>query len=257
MREWMISEWERVWARRKTRVLLVVFPVVVFLLEQLNLRFGVGFYDADHTAPLNVLNFPVFSLRDLSFLITFIIAPLFWVDSFSGEAASGAYRMVLLRPYSRGKMLMAKWLVQAGLSLGILLIPFVMSQMVGWVSLPHPESVSFFYEGIETYGTSGALLYHLGFYGWIYLILLACLGVCGTVGVVMPNGVLAFIGYVGVLIGMIYVSDSLLILVISVEEVFKLMASASDPAVFYALFGTLAISAAALWGIWTRKDWVH
>lgn len=256
MKELIISEWERAWGRKKTQMLLIVYPVLVFLTEWFVLQFGVGFYDMEHEVSLHALNFPLFSLRDLSLLLTFVIAPMLWVDSFSGEYSTGAYRMVLIRPYSKGKLLAAKWFSQAVLTGTLLLIPFVMSQIVGWINLSNPSVTTFFYEGAERYDMEEAILYQLCFYGWIYLILLVCQSVCALLSTWMPNPILSFLAYAGGLIGSIYLADSFIILFGHTDGIFRLMAGKADDGVYYVLFGTLVVSLVSIYGSWQKKDWV-
>lgn len=107
------SEWQRMWARKKTKVLLFGYLGLLLLMCRFLSAFKVSFYDPAHDVSLNSLNTAPFLFRELSFFLVFILVPLLAVDSFNGETRSGALRMVLIRPLARWRILAAKWALQA------------------------------------------------------------------------------------------------------------------------------------------------
>ncbi len=108
-----LSELERTFKRKKTAAVLAVYAgllaVIWLFLFQMG---GISFFDADHDVKIDSLNSAPLFLRELSFVITFIVIPMFVADSFNGEYTSGALRMVLIRPHHRLKLFFVKWTVQ-------------------------------------------------------------------------------------------------------------------------------------------------
>ncbi|MDR6226906.1 ABC transporter permease [Desmospora profundinema] len=255
MNNLVVSEWERIWARKKTRWIAVLFPVLALSVAWFVSQFGIGFYTLDETTSLHTLNFPLFLMRELSLLLVFIFVPMLMVDSFNGETASGAYRLVLLRPQKRGSLLLAKWITQCGWILTLLLIAYGAGSVYGWLTLPAVNQTTFYFEGGDSYGVGEAFFYHAAFFGVLFLVLLTLMGLCTLIGVWSPNPVVAFISYIVVLVGSLYVSDQSVIYLFPAQETFRLLAHQAweEILVWVGMPGVMLYALG--WWSWRKKDW--
>lgn len=256
MYEIIWSEWERIWARKKTRVSLMMYVVLLVAFTFWLYRGGTGFYTPELETTLNALNFSVFLLKEMGFLLTFIILPMLFVDSFNGEYTSGAFRLVLIRPQPRVRLLGAKWAAMAAVVSLFLLVTFLFGQMAGWLSLPAVSQVSFYPEG-EAYSFWGALGYDLLFYLTFFFIYLAYLGIASLISTILPNAILSFFLILGTLVGTLYAPDQLLIFVVTGEETFKVLNGINTFPFLVLLFSILVITYSLVYGVWNRKSWVR
>ncbi|MDN4594398.1 ABC transporter permease [Polycladomyces subterraneus] len=201
MKDLMVSEMERIWSRKKSLVSFVILGLLLVFMTFWLHRGGIGFYDPLHTTRLNSVNFPVFLLKEMSFILSLILIPMMVVDNFNGECTSGAYRLVMICPFSRWQLLTAKWVSQA-IVIGAMLVMILLYGVVaGAVLFPHEQTVTFFHRPeAEGYG------YVLLFYGWHSLIFLALLGIVGLLSSVLPNTIVAFFGSIAFLVGTVYAS---------------------------------------------------
>lgn len=256
MKQLIWSEWERVWARKKTKIWLVLYPILVVLSILFMKTFGrgIGFYDPLHAVPINSLNFAPFLLKEVSFYLVLIILPMLFIDSLNGEHTSGAYRLVLIRPYQRWQLLSAKWVIQALISLVLLLITLVMGFIAGVLFFPSAEMVTFFQS--TTVLTGGqVLVYMLAFYGFIWCIHLAILGIISVLSSILPNAILVYCGFLGLAFGMLYVNDAFQFLLLHGETAFRVLSPLGVPGVLWLtpllILGGFIMS---LW-IWSKRDW--
>lgn len=252
----MKSEWERMWARKKTKIGLFLF---LFLLAfECFFLWGMGgrsFYDPEHAVHLNSLNTAPFLLREMAVYLNFILIPMLVVDSFNREYASGQLRMVLLRPLSYGKLLTAKWLVCSLLLLGINVLMWLAGTFFGKWAMPHAETVHFLNTG--DYGPIGAFLFCMAFYGIAFLIFLAVLGVSTLISTLLPHPILSYVGIVIFLVGSVYVSSHLEFFLSVSDSIFHVLGRLED----MSLFGICAACAilgygCSLW-IWRRRNWTN
>lgn len=61
-------------------------------------------------------------MKDLALILFLIVLPMLFIDSLSGEYESGAYRLILIRPYSKVKLWFSKLIVQSLFSLVIFVV---------------------------------------------------------------------------------------------------------------------------------------
>ncbi|SFT00632.1 ABC transporter permease [Marininema halotolerans] len=254
MKELFLSEWERIWARRKTLVSLVLFISLLGLFSTWLHRGAIGFYTPELETSLNALNFPTFLLKEIGFILSLIMLPMFFVDSFNGEYSSGAYRLILIRPHSRGKLLLAKWLSMASV-VGIFLgIAFIFSQLLGRILYSAPESITF-YPGGHSYTGVGAIGYSLLFYLTFFVIYLALLGIASLVSSFLPNTILSFFSILVVLLGTFYTPDAYHYFILNGEAAFRVLNGADTTPFITSVFGVIVGTFLLVYALWQRRNW--
>ncbi|MBT2291098.1 ABC transporter permease [Paenibacillus albidus] len=250
------SEWQRMWKRPKTLISLILFTAIV-LFDCLFLgvqRFGA--FDNIHTAPLTAQNFSVFLLKEVSFLLTLIVAPLLIVDSINGEYTAGQLRLVLIRPISFARLFAAKWLNLAFMLLLFTAVTFMIGELAGHLLKPAADSVRYL-NPAQVYDHSDAFIYALQSYGLFYLIVLAELSVVGLVSSLMPNALVSFFVSLGVLIGALYISDTLGFFLMSASVIFQLMAGSYAAPFYGPVLVCTGIGFLATMEVWQRRSWTR
>jgi ABC-2 type transport system permease protein len=173
----IISEWERMWRKPKTKVLLISVPllsIITALFYQWNNRP----LDPNTRFFISALTFPYMNFNVHLFLTLSLLAPLLVVDSFTGEIESGALRTVVLRPYSRLQVFFAKLLALLAFLYVILATILVSSYPLGYLLLPVRQEVPLF--GFDhLVGAGPVLVYTLWYYvlGSFTLVALMAVGV--------------------------------------------------------------------------------
>ncbi|MGR5861416.1 ABC transporter permease [Bacillus pacificus] len=144
MRQILISEFERIFNRKKTKALIVIFGLLLILHSVWVHTFGVAIYDTKGTeAILSNLNFPVAVTREWYFTLFLLIFPILFIDSFNSEISSGAYRLVMIRPVGRWELLLAKWIAQMSIVSLFLLMAFIESYIYGTFFIRRAEETFF------------------------------------------------------------------------------------------------------------------
>ncbi|MFP8644299.1 ABC transporter permease [Priestia aryabhattai] len=250
-----ISELERTFKRKKTAVVLAVYVgLLAFIWFFLFRMGGTSFFDAAHDVKIDSLNSAPLFLRELAFVITFIVIPMFVADSFNSEYTSGALRMVLIRPHHRVKLFFVKWAVQCLLVFLLLSLTWVVGTVVGKVAMPHVNETMFL--GGQTVGTVGAFLYSLKFYGICFCIFMAVISIGSILSVLMPNSILSYVATIGALIGSVYVSDKLSFFFSVTDSVFHELSKSNSEFLVNLLFPILLISFIINLFVWKKKEWV-
>ncbi len=248
-----ISEWERMFKRKKTWVGISIYLALIGLEALFLFGVGVSFYNQDAVVELNSLNTAPFFIRELGLVLSFIIIPMFVVDSFNGEYTSGAYRLVLLRPQGRTLLFTIKLAVQATVIWGLLAVTALVGTMFGKLVFPNVEDVSFFNTGIfQPYQAS---LYVLLFYFIVFLIMVAVICLGSAVSSIMPNPILAYIGIVGLLIGSIYVSDQFFFFLTVSDSVFEILGE-QQLDLFLLIVSLSLVSYIISLVVWKKRDWL-
>ena len=251
MRELFLSEWERVWARKKTKMTLGLFAAVTVLLALWLRNFGVGFENADLPVRLTAWNFAPFLLKEGSFFLMLVVAPMLFVDSLAGERAQGAYRMVLLRPQGRGALLVAKWGALAAVMAVFLTVVLAVGVLFGAVFLKAGGALA---EQASTVSAVGSWA-QVGLYFLLFdLIVIAALGVCSLICSVMTNTVLAYAAMVGSFVGMLYVSEHLRFFLLGGETLFRVLSGTGVAAFAGAVALVIAVSYGGAWVVWQKRD---
>ncbi|SMO87007.1 ABC transporter permease [Melghirimyces algeriensis] len=257
MYELILSEWERIWARKKTWISLAVFIIYLGISAYSLSFFLIGFYTPELETSINSLNFSVFFLREVDMVLTFIILPMLFVDCFGGEYHSGALRMVLIRPQSRIRLLGAKWIAMTAVIVLFLTVTFVVGQICGWSLSPIVDQVTFYPQG-EHFTTWGALGYSVLFYLTFLSIYLVYLGIASLISTVFPNAILSFFFILAIVIGTLYPPDGLWqFFLFTSEKTFALLNGTGVSSFLIALPVVLGITYGTVWWLWNRKSWVR
>ncbi|WP_062107447.1 ABC transporter permease [Bacillus niameyensis] len=253
MKNLLISEYERTFKRKKTMIGLLIFIfVLAFECFFLYAMGGMSFYNPEHAVQLNSINTAPFFLRELGIFMYFVLIPMFVVDSFNGEYSSGALRLILIRPQNRIKVLLAKWFVQISIFLGMMIFTWVVATVFGILCMPHVEETTFYQTGVMNPFTGA--LYTLGFYGIAFVIIIAVIGLCSLISMIMPNPILAYAGTVVTLVGSLYIHD-VFDYFLTTDSIFKVLGESQSP--FYvSLLFIILISSMMNIGIWKKKQWM-
>lgn len=259
------SEWERIWGRKKTigcfiACFLILVLDTVFMHRSLLYSGGAVFYGFGMDHPynetmLNALNFSTFLLRDLSFVLVTVFLPMLIADSFNGEYTSGALRLVLIRPPSRGQLLMAKWISQSLLVFLLIGLTFIYGTVVGWLLFPHVSETTYF-QIDQPLSVLGAYGYNLVFYVFTFVVCLAILGLGSLISSLMPNAILAFLSTVGALVGAIYISDHLSFLINSGTTIYQIMSGPGMGFFVLKIALIMLISYVSTFVFWNKRNWI-
>ncbi|MNI12614.1 ABC-2 family transporter protein [compost metagenome] len=250
----MQSEWERMWKRKKTVVSLIIFAaVIVFDCLFLKMQM-IGAFDTVRSVPLNAQNFSVFLLKEVSFILTLIIGPLLMIDSLNSENTSGQLRLVLIRPITFSKLFLAKWLTLAIMLMIFTCLTFLIGEVAGHLGLPNVAHVTFLNPN-RSYDQWGAFNYSLQSYGLFYLIILAELSVVSLICTIMPNSIISYFIWIGVIVGGLYLTDMMSFFLLSASTIFKLLAGSYKEYFYLPVLGCLGGGFLATMFIWNKKNW--
>lgn len=248
------SEWERIWERKKARVILPLFGLTLLFVLFFETTFRVGFYDANTMTSLNSLNFSLFFLRDISYILTLIITPITVVDNLNGENASGAYRMILIRPYSRNQILTAKWISLTLFFALFVSITLLFGSITGYLFFPHTNTTSVLN---DSYDIFGMIYYTIRFYGSYLLVLVAELSLGSVICTLMPNAILSYLGIIGFMIASIYISDLFQFFLLPTKVFFRFFSADGNFYSYLLILGFIISGYLISLLIWNRKDWLN
>ncbi|CAM3962638.1 ABC transporter permease [Bacillus cereus] len=249
----LISEFERIFDRKKTKVLIVIFGLLLILHSVWVHTFGVAIYDTKGTeAILSNLNFPVAVTREWYFTLFLLIFPILFIDSFNSEISSGAYRLIMIRPVSRWELLLAKWITQMSIVSLFLLIAFIESYVYGTFFIRHAEE-TFFLDKQVIYGTGASILYTLKYYLILWFIASALLMLSSFVSLWFQNAIITYFVIVGLLVAGLYVNEEISYFVIGSESILRILSEGK--VTFYLINGTIlgGCAIAAMFS-WRKKD---
>lgn len=178
----LMSEWQRLWARKVIWLLFAVVPVMVFgtarYFLQANEQTDVHLPQYAVFGNFSVLSFEEMLLTAFQLFVTILTA--FVVTD---EYRSGQLRMVMLRAYTFGQLFWAKMTIVLTVLLLLVGFYFVCSYAVGYWMFPHADNIPLFYHS-QTVNTWGAVPYNLAFYGLGFVNLIAMTGVMMFIAVV-------------------------------------------------------------------------
>ncbi|KMN42801.1 ABC transporter permease [Bacillus sp. LK2] len=249
----LISEFERIFDRKKTKVLIVIFGLLLILHSVWVHTFGVAIYDTKGTeAILSNLNFPVAVTREWYFTLFLLIFPILFIDSFNSEISSGAYRLIMIRPVSRWELLLAKWITQMSIVSLFLLIAFIESYVYGTFFIRHAEE-TFFLDKQVIYGTGASILYTLKYYLILWFIASTLLMLSSFVSLWFQNAIITYFVIVGLLVAGLYVNEEISYFVIGSESILRILSEGK--VTFYLINGTIlgGCAIAAMFS-WRKKD---
>lgn len=252
MKALLMSEFERIFSRKKTKILLLIFFLITLLDCVFVGFYGVAVYNPELQEPLNNLNFPSILAKEVYFILAFLIFPILFIDSFSGELSEGAYRLLLIRPVSRTKLLLAKWSAQVILVFSFLFIAFVISYIYGMFFVNHAESTMFLDKNVQ-YNAIEAFFYTLKFYSVLFIIASSILMIANLMSLLVVNPVVNFVMTIGSMVGSIYIYDGFKYFISSGAEAFRIVSQGNYT--FFLLNAIIIIVGVGLnVFIWNNRD---
>ncbi|MDZ5606756.1 ABC transporter permease [Bacillus pseudomycoides] len=253
MRYILKSEFERIFERKKTKILMIIFGLLLILNSVWVHHFGVAIYDSKGIESLlSNLNFSVAVAREWYFPLFLLIFPILFIDSFNSEISSGAYRLIMIRPVSRWKLLFAKWMAQVVMISLFLALAFVISYGYGMFFVKHAEQTVFLNKQVA-YGAGAAFLYTVKYYVILWFIAGSLLMLTSFVSLWFQNSVITYFVTIGLIVAGLYVNEELSYFLIGSESIVKVLSG--DKPTFYLINGTiLGGCALAAMFYWRKKD---
>ncbi|KAF0824170.1 hypothetical protein V7200_02110 [Cytobacillus firmus] len=246
------SEWQRMFSRKKNILFFSIF--MIYILVQSLLAENL-FFTMEESAPLNSLNYSIFLLKKIYYLMVLIILPVMCIDSINGEYQSGGLRLVAIRPLSLKDILLAKWFLLIMLVAVMMAITFAVGTAAGYLFYPKADSVSFYYENAPVMGVAEAYIYQVKYYLGVFIIFVALIGIASLLSVTLPNTIITVITYLFLLFISVYLSDLFDILLFGSQELFVFLLEADLSYLgFLLLVIVLTYSFTLL--RWNRRDWV-
>lgn len=249
------SEFGRIFSKKSTKVIFLItalFPVLIFYFFQQ--RWGTDYYIVNGVKySLNNLNYPVTQMLEYNFLFLFILLPLFFSESLSSEIDSGGYKMILLRPFKKWKLLVGKWIVLILTYMSMLLCVFLINSLIGNLFLPHVKTTSY-YNIDENLNLFDSMVYNLKFYLIILMVHVAILSIISLLSIAFKKTILAFFGSITIMIGGMYISLPLQNILFNTPDVaYSIIGGTYEPInmVIFTLV-TFLIFSVSLW-MWNKR----
>lgn len=257
MKELIISEFLRMRSRKKNKIclliLIIAFLFTIFWDSSAFLGQGIGFYTPDISCKLNSLNYPLFCMKNVIFILFIVVLPILFIDSLSGEYESGAYRLILVKPYTRMEFWFSKLIVQSLFTLMIFIIFFILSIIAGYALFPKVSSTTFYNSSIN-YTVVSAFLYNLKAVLLMCLVSNAILAISALISSVIPKAVISFIILLSILIGSLYVGHGFDALLMPLEAIVKLLSSGERMKFYVPVISCIVIGLTLSTVIFSKKD---
>lgn len=255
MKELIISEFLRMRGRKKNRAsfILILFNFIFSICWYKTFGGGIGFYTPDISTKINSLNLPIFVMKDLALILFLIVLPMLFIDSLSGEYESGAYRIVLIRPYSKVKLWFSKLIVQSLFSLVIFVVFFILSVISGYILFPK-ATVTNFYNIPKVYDKLGAFIYNFKVIALMYFVSIAILALASLISSMVSKSVAAFLIVICSLIAGIYIGHGLQVIFLPFHNIIRLLSLGKRADFYMPVVSCLLICSFLSTLIFTRKD---
>ncbi|WP_242307538.1 hypothetical protein [Bacillus cereus group sp. BfR-BA-01331] len=255
MKRLVLSEIERIFSRKSTKILFaisIVFPIIFFYLCQLRWKFSTYIVDGVEL-PLNSLNYPVTQMGEYNALLIFILLPLFFSESLSSEIDSGAYKMILLRQSQKWKLLASKWISLAIIYLGMLICTYFTNALIGYLFLPKVNYTTY-YNITENLNSLYSTVYNLKFYLIMLVVHMALLAAISLLSLIVQKPILTFLGSIALLIVCMYVFTPVNIIFFQTSQVaFSILGGAFNlNYVFIFSMIVLLLFSLSVW-MWNKK----
>ncbi|GLI07457.1 hypothetical protein YDYSG_34870 [Paenibacillus tyrfis] len=247
-----LSEMERIWKRKQMLVLGGIYWLLWIFNTSMLYSSGWGDYRFGGRELLHDLNTPWFAMEGISLLLVLAIFPILFVDHLGGEIFSGAYRLYMLRAYSRFQLWLAKLLALASTVLIFVGVTCFISIICARLFFPHSETF-IKYGATEPVGSAEALWYTVAFYLLFALVCLAKLLMCSMVCQFVPRPLVAFIVLFVGSIAMIYAVNELSIYFDPFYPIVRALSPDGSPKFWFYLLGSMAAFAAVSLLRWQRK----
>ncbi|OZB98174.1 ABC transporter permease [Paenibacillus sp. XY044] len=170
-RSLFLSEWERMWKRKITWLFLIAMPAVVAATAKYYAGHNLG------TPPASpeytwAGNFPVMALIEQLIVVFNVISLVLLTLSVTEEYRSGQIRMVMLRSFTAGQLLRAKWLAHTAVMALYFTVYLLFSGVAGLLFFKSHDYMQLFYYD-HTVRVSGMLGYTLMYYAIAFMTVLA------------------------------------------------------------------------------------
>ncbi|PIH05575.1 ABC transporter permease subunit [Clostridium combesii] len=255
MKELIISEFLRMRGRRKNKASFIIVLVNFIFSISWYKTFGegMGVYTPGIATKINSLNLPIFVMKDLASILFLIVLPMLFIDSLSGEYESGAYRLILIRPYSKVKLWFSKLIAQSLFSLVIFVVFFILSVINGYILFPK-ATVTNFYNIPKVYDQLGAFIYNFKVIALMYFVSIAILALASLISSTVSKSVAAFLIVISFLIAGIYIGHGLQVIFLPFHNIIRLLSLGKRADFYIPVISCLLICSFLSTLIFTRKD---
>ncbi|WP_434290841.1 ABC transporter permease [Clostridium botulinum] len=255
MKELIISEFLRMRGRKKNRAsfILILVNFIFSISWYKTFGEGTGVYTPGISTKINSLNLPIFVMKDLALILFLIVLPMLFIDSLSGEYESGAYRLILIRPYSKVKLWFSKLIVQSLFSLVIFVVFFIISVISGYILFPK-VTITNFYNIPKVYDKLGAFIYNFKVVALMYFVSIAILALASLISSIVSKSVAAFLIVISFLIAGIYIGHGLQVIFLPFHNIIKVLSLGKRADFYIPVVSCLLICSFLSTLIFTRKD---
>lgn len=216
------SELSRIFSRKKTIVLFVIFILFVVFDSFFIQFFGQAIFSRHgDTAPLTQHNFPVALGKETFFFLHFLIFPILFIESFSGELSDGSYRFIMTKPNSRMNLLLSKWMGQIFMLLLFFAAVIIIGYVYAWAFI-EPSSTTMFLHPTKEYSAIESLMFTMKFYGLLFLVSSCVLMIASFVSFFLQP-ILSYFLTVGLMIAAVFVHDTFRFFILPGEEVLRII----------------------------------
>ncbi|ABS34960.1 ABC transporter permease [Clostridium botulinum] len=255
MKELIISEFLRMRGRKKNRAsfILILVNFIFSISWYKTFGEGTGVYTPGISTKINSLNLPIFVMKDLALILFLIVLPMLFIDSLSGEYESGAYRLILIRPYSKVKLWFSKLIVQSLFSLVIFVVFFIISVISGYILFPK-VTITNFYNIPKVYDKLGAFIYNFKVVALMYFVSIAILALASLISLIVSKCVAAFLIVISFLIAGIYIGHGLQVIFLPFHNIIKVLSLGKRADFYIPVVSCLLICSFLSTLIFIRKD---
>ncbi|HDI3121313.1 hypothetical protein FDA77_04960 [Clostridium botulinum] len=255
MKELIISEFLRMRGRRKNKAsfIIVLVNFIFGISWYKTFGEGMGVYTPGICTKINSLNLPIFVMKDLASILFLIVLPMLFIDSLSGEYESGAYRLILIRPYSKIKLWFSKLIAQSLFSLVIFVVFFILSVISGYILFPK-VTITNFYNIPKVYNKLGAFIYNFKVVALMYFVSIAILALASLISSIVSKSVAAFLIVISFLIAGIYIGHGLQVIFLPFHNIIRLLSLGKRADFYIPVVSCLLICSFLSTLIFTRKD---
>ncbi|NFD78068.1 hypothetical protein FC826_01845 [Clostridium botulinum] len=255
MKELIISEFLRMRGRKKNRAsfILILVNFIFSISWYKTFGEGTGVYTPGISTKINSLNLPIFVMKDLALILFLIVLPMLFIDSLSGEYESGAYRLILIRPYSKVKLWFSKLIVQSLFSLVIFVVFFIISVISGYILFPK-VTITNFYNIPKVYDKLGAFIYNFKVVALMYFVSIAILALVSLISSIVSKSVAAFLIVISFLIAGIYIGHGLQVIFLPFHNIIKVLSLGKRADFYIPVVSCLLICSFLSTLIFIRKD---
>jgi len=247
-----VSEIERIWRRKR----MIAFGGVYLLLLLSNMWMlklsGWGQYRFGGRVEMHELSAPWFMMEGISLLLVMAILPILFVEHLGGEIHSGAYRMYMLRSFSRFRLWLAKLLALIA-TIGVFMgTTCLIAFACGRLFFPHSDTVLIYGAEVPIASTAAAL-YTVKVYLLLALVCVLKLALSSMVCLFVPRPLMAYIVIFVGSIAALYLNKELVLLFDPFQRILTALSPEGWPKFWIYAIGFTAVFAAASFWRWERR----